>query len=122
MVEQGERRRKSGCGMVALSSPLVALLLCGATLASGCSSQTAPVPPPVCDAPQGTSAEALQLVSADTAFALAFYPPAVAASGAGSNVVLSPYSVSATLTMLDTGAAGEFDAGCPVFLRDLYEQ
>ena len=78
--------------------------------ASGCTaqSQSSP-PPPVCSAPQGSAAAAQGLASGDTAFALAFYPASVTAAGAGKNVIVSPYSVSATLTMVDTGAAGETD-------------
>jgi serpin B len=85
----------------------VAWLLCAAAL--GCSGQVH-VPPPVCSAPQGSAADAQQLATADTDFALAFYPSAVTAAGAGQNLIVSPYSVSATLTMVDTGAAGETDA------------
>jgi serpin B len=70
---------------------------------SGCKSK-----PAVCDAPQGGAADVQGLAQADTAFALAFYPPAAAAAG-GQNVILSPYSVSSTLKMLDVGAAGETD-------------
>ena len=62
---------------------------------------------PVCSAPQGSTASAASLATGDTAFALAFYPPAEAAADAGTNVVLSPYSVSTTMTMVDVGAVGE---------------
>ena len=79
-------------------------------VASGCSHAVAPTPPPVCSAPQGGSADAQSLASGDTAFAVAMFPPAVAAGGAGKNVIVSPYSVSATLTMVDVGAAGETDS------------
>lgn len=78
--------------------------------AAGCSGQSSSPPPPVCSAPQGSAAGAGQLASADTAFALAFFPPAASAAGASGNVIVSPYSVSTTLTMLDVGAAGETDA------------
>jgi len=57
-------------------------------------------------APQGDVASAQSLASSDNAFGLALYPEAVAASGRGNNVIVSPYSVSAVLRMLDTGAAG----------------
>jgi serpin B len=78
---------------------------------AGCSARTASEPPPpVCSAPQGSASDVQGLASADTSFALAFFPPAAAAAGAGSNVIVSPYSVSATLTMIDVGAAGETDA------------
>ena len=77
---------------------------------SGCTAQSQPSPPPpVCSAPQGGAADAKGLATADTDFALAFYPASVTAAGAGKNVIVSPYSVSATLTMVDTGAAGETD-------------
>lgn len=78
-------------------------------VATGCNDKAA-APPPVCGAPQGSSADAQSLASGDTAFAVALFPPAVAAAGAGQNVILSPYSVSATLTMVDVGAAGETDS------------
>jgi serpin B len=64
----------------------------------------------LCSAPQGSSADAQALTSSDTAFAVALFQPAAVASGAGQNVILSPYSVSATLTMVDVGAAGETDS------------
>ncbi|MGH7270896.1 MAG: serpin family protein, partial [Polyangiaceae bacterium] len=38
---------------------------------------------------------------------MALYGPAVATVGAGQNAIMSPYGVSATLTMADVGAAGE---------------
>jgi serpin B len=48
------------------------------------------------------------LVTADTAFATAFLAPAVAQAGdGGTNVIVSPYSLSNALMMLDVGAAGE---------------
>jgi serpin B len=79
--------------------------------AAGCTNQAAAPPPPaVCSAPQGASAGVQALTSADTAFAVALFQPTVAAGAAGQNVILSPYSVSATLTMIDVGAAGETDA------------
>jgi serpin B len=87
-------------------------IACGAALVGvlgGCSAKTT-TPPAVCSAPQGSPSAARQLASVDTAFAVAFYPPAAGAAGAGGNVIVSPYSVSATLTMVDTGAAGETDA------------
>lgn len=67
-------------------------------------------PPPVCSAPQGSASAAQSLATDDTAFALAFYPPALTAAGSGGNVVLSPYSVSATMTMVDVGAAGSTES------------
>jgi serpin B len=69
-----------------------------------------PSPPPaVCSAPQSSASAAQSLASDDTAFAVALYGPAAAVVGAGQNVVISPYSVSATMTMIDVGAAGETD-------------
>jgi serpin B len=79
-------------------------------VATGCNSKVAAPPPPVCSAPQGSSADAQSLASGDTAFAVALFPPAVAAAGAGQNVIVSPFSVSTTLTMVDVGAAGETDS------------
>jgi serpin B len=75
---------------------------------SGCEGKTQP--PPVCSAPQGSASAAQSLATDDTAFALAFYPPAVAAAGSTGNVILSPYSVSATMTMVDVGAAGQTES------------
>jgi serpin B len=83
---------------------LVAFGALGALAASGgCSSQNAAI----CQAPQGSDAAAQALAKADTTFAVAFYPPASKAAGDGSNVILSPYSVTAVMAMLDAGAAGE---------------
>jgi serpin B len=76
-----------------------ALLVVAAT---GCQSSK----PAVCSAPQGDGAAAQSLARDDTTFAVAFYPPAAAAVGAGKNVILSPYSAATALTMLDVGAAG----------------
>ena len=50
---------------------------------------------------------AQSLVAANTGFGVDFYRAAVGAVGAGQNAVLSPYSASARLTMVDVGAAGE---------------
>jgi serpin B len=67
--------------------------------------------PAVCDATQGRSAGVQSLVAGDTAFAVAFFPPAVAAAGGqDANVIVSPYSVSAAMTMVDVGAAGETES------------
>jgi serpin B len=44
---------------------------------------------------------------ADTDLAVAFYRTVASSAGAGSNLVVSPYSVSSVLKMLDVGAAGE---------------
>jgi serpin B len=73
-----------------------------------CSKGATP-PPAICSAPQGTSADAKTLAAADTSFAISLYAPTIAleGSGTGKNVVFSPYGVSATMTMLDAGAAGE---------------
>jgi serpin B len=77
--------------------------------ASGCTHDVTAPPPPVCSAPQGSSSDAQTLATGDTAFAIALFQPAVTATGASQNVIVSPYSVSATLTMVDVGAAGETD-------------
>jgi serpin B len=80
------------------------------SVVAGCTAQPAPASPPaVCGAPQGSLADAQQLAADDTAFALAFYPQAAKAAGATGNLIVSPYSVSTTLTMVDTGVAGETD-------------
>lgn len=79
-----------------------------AVSAAGCapSDPKQPVPAPVCGAPQGGAAGTQSLVSADTAFAVSFFGPASMAAG-GTNVILSPYSVSAAMMMVDVGAAGQ---------------
>ena len=86
----------------------VAPFACGAAL--GCTTAAQPAPPSVCSASQGSTADARSLAAGDTSFAVALYGPALAAAGAGQNAILSPYSVSATLTMIDVGAAGDTDA------------
>lgn len=78
------------------------------TAMAACSGGVQGPQPSVCSAPQGSSADAQNLASANTTFALSFFPAAAAASGGSTgNVVLSPYSVSAALTMTASGAAGE---------------
>ena len=84
-----------------------AVMVCIAS--SGCTHDVTAPPPPVCSAPQGSSSDAQTLASDDTAFAVGLFLPAVTATGATQNVIVSPYSVSATLTMVDVGAAGETD-------------
>jgi serpin B len=70
----------------------------------------APAPPaPICSAPQGDTGAATQLVASDTAFGVALYGKVASTVTAGQNIILSPYSASASLTMLDVGAAGETD-------------
>jgi serine protease inhibitor len=92
-----------------LRTPLAVIGALACIVSPGCTAKTQP-PPAVCSAPQGTSSTAQSLAADDTAFALAFYPPAAAAAGASGNVILSPYSVSATMTMVDVGAAGQTDS------------
>lgn len=90
---------------------LAGVLISGAVAcfaAAGCRAD-AQAPPAVCSAPQDAAA-AQALASSDAAFAVALFQPAVVAAGAGQNAILSPYSVSATLKMVDVGAAGETDA------------
>jgi serpin B len=59
--------------------------------------------------PSGCASAGVEdLVTADTAFAVAFFPPAIAQAGAGStNAIFSPYSVSDAMMMVDVGAVGE---------------
>jgi serpin B len=83
--------------------PIPAAVLALAT-APGCSSGPNP---PVCSAPRGGDAAAQALAAEDAAFAVSFFPPAAQAVGGGKNVILSPYGVSALLTMVDVGAAGQ---------------
>jgi serpin B len=63
----------------------------------------------ICSAPQGNDAAVQALVAGDTAFAVDLYAPTAAIVGAGQNAIVSPYSISAALTMVDVGAAGETD-------------
>jgi serpin B len=63
--------------------------------------------PAVCSAPIASSSSSQALSSANTAFAAAFFAPAAASVGMGQNIIFSPYSVSATLTMVDAGAVGD---------------
>lgn len=71
--------------------------------ASGCQPEDA-----VSSVSQGIEAPVQQsIVQANTTFAFTFFRPAAAVASPGPNVVLSPYSVSAVLSMLDVGAAGE---------------
>jgi len=76
---------------------------------SACTGKTQPWSA-VCAAPQASSTASQGLVADDTAFAVAFYPPVVAAAGSTGNVIMSPYSVSATMTMVDVGAAGQTES------------
>jgi serpin B len=75
----------------------------------------APVPPPapapICSAPQDSATAAATLVDANTSFAVALYGPAAsaAATATAPNVILSPFSLSTILTMIDAGAAGATD-------------
>src|SRR5580692_4594545 len=63
--------------------------------------------PAVCSAPAASASSSAALASANTAFAAAFFAPAAASVGTGQNIIFSPYSVSATLTMVDAGAVGD---------------
>jgi serpin B len=88
------------------------VLVCAAALGVGLSGCTvahsaATVPAPVCSAPQATSSAASALASGDTGFAVALYGPATESAGAGQNAIMSPFSASAALTMVDVGAAGD---------------
>ena len=69
-----------------------------------------PVISPVCQLPQGSPRQKrARWCRRQTALAVTLYGHAASALG-GQNVIVSPYSVSAVMTMLDTGAAGETDA------------
>ena len=91
---------------------LRASAIVAALTAAGCGSK-----PDVCSAPQGSGSAAKALAADETSFALAFYPPAAAAAGTGQNVILSPYSASSALTLLDVGAAGQTAAQIEAVLR-----
>jgi serpin B len=68
---------------------------------------SAPQQPAVCGAPRGGSTQATSLAAAETTFAVALYGRVAAGAAAGQNLVVSPYSVSSTMAMLDVGAEGE---------------
>jgi serpin B len=90
------------------------LLLTGSAMVAmiglgGCTAKVVPPAPAVCGAPQASSSAIQSLAADDTAFALALYGPAATAAGTGKNVIISPYSVSAVMTMIDIGAAGATD-------------
>src|SRR5580698_433284 len=91
-------------------------LLTGLAVLCACNGAASPAGPSgpkpgVCAAPQGSGDSAESLASGDTAFAVALFPAAVAATGAQDvNVILSPYSVSAAMTMVDVGAAGRTES------------
>jgi serpin B len=82
---------------------LATLCQCGAPSDPGAQVNRAAI----CSAPQGSPAAVQALVAGDTAFAVGLYAPTVATVGAGDNAIVSPYSVSAALTMVDVGTAGE---------------
>jgi serine protease inhibitor len=88
-----------------LGSPAVAL---SCLVFAGCTAQTTPAaeskstPPPVCSSPQGSRASATSLASDFVDFGVALYGSAVATGSA--NAIVSPYSVSAAMTMVFAGA------------------
>jgi serpin B len=94
---------------VLVTSGWLTALMATCACTGAVSPESPPGPKPgVCAAPQGASANAQSLAAADTAFAVDFFPAAVAAAGGqGANVILSPYSVSAAMTMVDVGARGQ---------------
>ena len=91
-------------------------LLAGLAAVCACSGAVLPAEPSgpkpgVCAAPQGSSDSAQSLAAGDTAFAVAFFSATVAATGGqDANVILSPYSVSAAMTMVDVGAAARTES------------
>jgi serpin B len=104
------RRALGSSGFVAA---VAAFCACTSTVAPNAGPK-----PDVCDASQGSSAGAQSLATADTAFAVAFFAPAVAAAdGQDANVIVSPYSVSAAMAMADVGAAGETQSQIESVLR-----
>jgi|HubBroStandDraft_1064217.scaffolds.fasta_scaffold03046_1 serine protease inhibitor len=94
--------RISGVGALRVLA-LATLCQCGAPSDPGAQVNRAAI----CSAPQGSPAAVQALVAGDTAFAVGLYAPTVATVGAGDNAIVSPYSVSAALTMVDVGTAGE---------------
>src|ERR1019366_4285670 len=76
--------------------------------AGGDDASSPPTQAAVCGAPQGSAAAASGLVDANTSFAVALYGPAAASAvtATAPDVILSPFSLSTVLTMIDAGAAG----------------
>jgi serpin B len=96
--------RETGAGVPDVDSSL------GAGLDSGAEAGPAP--------PSCATGGVENLVTADTAFALAFFPPAVAqANGGSANAIFSPYSVSNAMMMVDVGALGETDTQIETVLQ-----
>jgi serpin B len=88
--------------------------LLGAGLA-GCSrGSTAPA---VCAAQQAPASAANALAADDTQFAFALFDSVTGDGGATGNEIVSPYSVSATLMMVDVGAASTTSAQIQSVLR-----
>jgi serpin B len=88
-----------------LRSPAVAL---SCLVFAGCAAPTTPpaesksTPPAICGSPQGSRASATSLASDFVDFGVALYGPAVATGS--ENAIVSPYSVSAAMTMVFAGA------------------
>jgi serpin B len=100
-------------GSEGLTAAVAAFCACTGTVAPDAGPK-----PDVCDAAQGGSASVQSLAAGDTAFAVAFFPPVVAAAGGhDANVIVSPYSLSAAMTMADVGAAGETESQIASVLR-----
>ena len=103
---------RSWPGLLGAGAALIALG------AAGCKGETTERQQPLaCGKPQGSSTAVQTLAAAETAFGVALYSPATAAVGASQNVIVSPYSVSTTLTMVDVGAAGATAAQLQSVLR-----
>jgi len=90
-------------GFGQLSMAIGATILASAPLAC---SGGAPAPA-VCSAPNTSAESSDALVRGNTDFAAALFGPATRSVGDGKNVIFSPYSVTATLTMVQAGAAGQ---------------
>jgi serpin B len=88
---------------------LAAGVLGAAALLGACKGTVTATPPAICDAKQAAASDTQDLATSNTEFAMALYGPATQMA-AGQNAILSPYSASATLAMVDVGARGETDA------------
>jgi serpin B len=95
-----------------LASAITTTAMCAALTLPACSANPGTADPPApkpaaCSAPQSDLSSAKALATANTTFSLAMYPKTVAQAGTTANLIVSPYSASVALTLLQGGAAGQ---------------
>lgn len=99
--------RRTLASFIATTAMYATLALPACTTSTG-TDELPPAPKPaVCSAPQSELSSAKALAAANATFSLAMYPKTVAQSGASANLIVSPYSASVALTLLQAGAAGQ---------------